>query len=110
MVFSTILSKTLTKIGNHSVNPLKKYTREEATECFVYFPAAIGGVCFAGRGAYEGYEYSKDCHYAANLSCATLGIFYGYCFGTIFGALWPITIPVLVSRQIYGPNITSVKE
>ena len=107
MVFSSIMSRTLSHMGKYNINPLTKFTKEEAMECFVLFPASIGGIMGACRGAYEGYDYAKESHFAANITVATLGLFYGYGFGAIFGALWPVSLPILVSRQIYGLPVKS---
>jgi hypothetical protein len=109
MFFSTILSRAFKTVGKYNINPMKSYTKEEVIEHFVLFPASIGGIMGSCRGAYEGYEYTKDSHFAYNITTATVGLFYGYGFGAVFGAVWPISVPILVSRQIYGSSVPPVK-
>lgn len=106
MVFSRILSqtfsKTVSQIGKMN-HPFAKYTREEKLDIFVRVPAVIGGVCGAIAGATEGYDFSKKDHFVSNMIFTTFGMIYYSIFGGISGALWPISIPIIV-RRMYTKN------
>ena len=97
--FSRIISKTIDKLGKFNL-PFSKYTKEEKMEYFTYFPAVIGGGCGAYMGAHDGYDMSKKEHFIYNMTFTTFGIFYGSMFGAVSGVLWPISVPVLITRYI----------
>jgi hypothetical protein len=99
MVFFRIVSQTFSQIGKYN-HPFSKYTRDEQLNIFVKVPAVIGCACGAVSGAVEGYDYSKKDHFVSNMIFTTVGMFYYSIFGGVSGALWPISIPIIVSRRL----------
>lgn len=99
MIFSRFLSKTSSKLSRINF-PFSKYTKEDKIKYFIYFPAVIGGGCGAHMGACDGYDMSKTDHFFYNMMFTTLGIFYGSICGVVSGVLWPISVPVLITRYI----------
>ena len=104
MVFSRILSTTFSKISKYNL-PFSKYTKDEKRDIFVVLPAIIGGGCGAVSGSINMFNFSKDDHFFVSMMFTTCGVFYGGIAGALSGILWPISIPLIVSRC----NITTKK-
>jgi hypothetical protein len=102
MVFSRILSTTFSKISKYNL----PFSKDAKRDIFVVLPAIIGGGCGTVSGANSMFNFSKDEHFYVSMLFTTAGVFYGGIAGALSGILWPISIPLIVSRC----NITTKNE
>lgn len=94
MVFSRILSTTFSKINKYN----HPFSKNDQYNIFVVAPAIIGGGCGIVSGATGAFEFSKDDHFFVSMMFTTFGVFYGSIVGAVSGILWPISVPLIISR------------
>ena len=98
MKFANFLSKTFSKI-NRNNHPFSKLTKEDKREYFVYYPAIVGSCCGAKMGWDTGFEMTKHDHCFINIAMTAVSMGYLSFIGAAMGAIWPISVPIVIARQ-----------
>jgi hypothetical protein len=105
MRFTNFLSRKFSAI-NRNNHLFSKLTKEDKMEYFVYYPAIVGGCCGAKTGWDSGFDMTKDAHYFLNIPVTAVCMLYGTFCGAVYGAIWPVSLPILISRQFIDRKST----
>ena len=92
------LSKTASVL-NRNNHPFSKLTKEDKKEYFLFYPAVVGGLIGAKMGWDGGFEMTKHDHCFINIAMTAGGMGYGSIIGAALGAIWPVSVPVMIARQ-----------
>lgn len=82
---------------NKLANKLAKMSTEQIAERLLIVPSVLGGGIGSIYGVRHGYISSQNYTYKSNIETTLSGMWLGACYGTVFGCLWPVTVPVTCS-------------
>ena len=98
MRFLNFLSKNVGRL-NRNNHPFSKLTKEDKREYFLFYPAVVGGCIGAKMGWDGGFEMTKHDHCFINIAMTAGSMGYGSIIGAAMGAIWPVSVPIMIARQ-----------